>query len=126
MKNQINFNLSKRNRRAVILLSFILLFIIYIPRIYYFFKNEDKISLNSFPSKKWEYENRKSTNYHKKITFFCQNMSFYNSEEFVLIGPSPSDTKWFSQVFFVISLSNNAWLTMLSVQTHSQISSFNP
>jgi DNA uptake protein ComE-like DNA-binding protein len=80
MKNQINFNLSKRNRRAVILLSFILLFIIYIPRIYYFFKNEDKISLNSFPSKKWEYENRKSTNYHKKefYTFKDKKKRVYN------------------------------------------------
>ena len=80
MKNQINFNLSKRNRRAVILLSFILFFIIFAPRIYYFLKKEDKISLNSFPSKKWEYENRKSTNYHKKefYTFKVKKKRVFN------------------------------------------------
>jgi len=66
MKNQINFNLSKRNRRAILFLSLILFFIIYIPRIYFFFKKEHKISITSFPSQTWEYANSKSSNYHKK------------------------------------------------------------
>ncbi len=80
MKNQNNLNLSKRNRRAIIILSFILLIFIYTPRLYFSLKSEDKISLNSFPSKKWEYENRKSTNYHKKefYTFKDKKKRVYN------------------------------------------------
>ena len=57
MKNQINLNLSKRNRRAIVYLSAILLLIIYSPRIYFYLKEEDKISIQSFPSEKWIKEN---------------------------------------------------------------------
>ena len=69
MKNQINLNLSKRNRRAIVYLSAILLFIIYSPRIYFYLKEEDKISIQSFPSEKWIKENNEKkyfNNYRPK------------------------------------------------------------
>lgn len=69
MKNQINLNLSKRNRRAIVYLSAILLLIIYSPRIYFYLKEEDKILIQSFPSEKWIKENNEKkyfNNYRPK------------------------------------------------------------
>lgn len=58
MKDQIDLKLSRRSRRGLIVLSLLTLLIIYFPRIYFSFLPEEKVSVQYFPSEKWENENR--------------------------------------------------------------------
>ena len=102
MKHQININFSKRNRRAVIILSIILLLIIYFPRIYFNIKSEEKISIESFPSNNWIKENKKTFNYKfDKISYYEKKNNFkfkrpnsrfnpniYSKEDWMKLGMS--------------------------------------
>ena len=106
MKHQINLNLSKRNRRALLYLSLILLLIIYLPRIYFFISEDEIISLHSFPSKKWikeksqktyfnEYQlrakNIKRVKFRKPLSKFDPNN--YREEDWIRLGLSTKQAK---------------------------------
>ncbi len=73
MKNNIDFHLSKRNRRGIIVLSIITLLFIYFPRIYFYCQPKEEISIESFPSKKW-------VNEHKKYSKFEYSKSVYKKK----------------------------------------------
>jgi competence protein ComEA len=66
MKSEINFNLSKRSRRGVIILGMLTLTVIYLPRFYFFIANKEKISIKSFPSKQWISDHK---SFKKKIFY---------------------------------------------------------
>ena len=101
MKKQINLNLSKRNRRAVLYLSLILFLIIYTPRLVTFFKEDEKISIDSFPSEEWVKENKKQfkidikrrdfnkfkrVKYRKPLSKFDPN--YYTKQDWMKLGLS--------------------------------------
>lgn len=54
MKPEVNLKISKRNRRGIVILSLLLLGIIYFPRAYFYFQPHETLSIQSFPSEKWE------------------------------------------------------------------------
>jgi len=106
MKHQINLNLSKRNRRAILYLSAILLLIIYLPRIYFFISEDEIISIHSFPSEKWikeksqktyfnEYQskakNLKRVKFRKPLSKFDPNN--YREEDWIRLGLSTKQAK---------------------------------
>ncbi len=106
MKHQINLNLSKRNRRALLYLSLILLLIIYLPRIYFFISGDEIISIHSFPSEKWikeksqktyfnEYQSKaknfKRVKFRKPLSKFDPNN--YREEDWIRLGLSTKQAK---------------------------------
>ena len=106
MKNQINLNLSKRNRRALLYLSLILLLIIYLPRIYFFISEDEIISLHSFPSEKWIKEKSQKTYFNeyqlkakniKRVKFTKPLSKFdpnnYREEDWIRLGLSTKQAK---------------------------------
>jgi competence protein ComEA len=106
MKHQINLNLSKRNRRALLYLSLILLFIIYLPRIYFFISEDEIISLQSFPSEKWIKEKSQKTYFNeyqlrakniKRVKFTKPLSKFdpnnYREEDWIRLGLSTKQAK---------------------------------
>jgi hypothetical protein len=97
MKSQINLNLSKRNRRAVLYLSAILFLIIYSPRLFYFFKKEEKISIHSFPSKKWIIQNKKQF----KFDVYSQQSIKFKSLKFKK-PPSKFDPNIYSEEDWIL------------------------
>ena len=106
MKHQINLNLSKRNRRALLYLSLILLLIIYLPRIYFFISEDVIISLHSFPSEKWIKEKSQKTYFNeyqlkakniKRVKFTKPLSKFdpnnYREEDWIRLGLSTKQAK---------------------------------
>ena len=106
MKHQINLNLSKRNRRALLYLSLILLLIIYLPRIYFFISEDEIISLHSFPSEKWIKEKSQKTYFNeyqlkakniKRVKFTKPLSKFdpnnYREEDWIRLGLSTKQAK---------------------------------
>jgi len=106
MKHQINLNISKRNRRAILYLSLILLLIIYLPRIYFFISENEIISLHSFPSEKWIKEKSQKTYFNeyqlrakniKRVKFTKPLSKFdpnnYREEDWIRLGLSTKQAK---------------------------------
>ncbi len=106
MKHQINLYLSKRNRRALLYLSLILLLIIYLPRIYFFISEDEIISLHSFPSEKWIKEKSQKTYFNeyqlkakniKRVKFTKPLSKFdpnnYREEDWIRLGLSTKQAK---------------------------------
>jgi competence protein ComEA len=101
MKNQISLNLSKRNRRAILYLSILLGLIVYFPRVYFFIKKEDKVSIQSFPTEKWIKSNIKKVDFKndysteksfKKLKYNSPTSKFdpneYTKEDWMKLGLS--------------------------------------
>jgi DNA uptake protein ComE-like DNA-binding protein len=81
MKNNIDFHLSKRNRRGIIILSFITLLFIYFPRLYFYCQPKEEISIESFPSEKWKKE-------HKNYSKFEYSNSDYKKNKSKFLKPT--------------------------------------
>jgi len=70
MKNNIDFNISKRNKRGIVLLSIFTFCFIYYPRLYFYCQPKMATSIHSFPSKKWEKEHKSYSNFdYSKIDY---------------------------------------------------------
>ena len=84
MKNNVDFNLSKRNKRGIVLLSIFTFCFIYYPRLYFYCQPKIVTSINSFPSKKWEKEHKSYSkfdyskrDYSKKDRYSPPKQKFY-------------------------------------------------
>lgn len=70
MKNNIDFNISKRNKRGIVLLSIFTFCFIYYPRLYFYCQPKMATSIHSFPSKKWESEHKSYSKFdYSKIDY---------------------------------------------------------
>lgn len=101
MKNQIDLKFSKRSRRGLLILGLLTLLMIYFPRIYFSFLPEEKISIQYFPSEKWEsehqekqYQDYSNQKYQKKYSKrYCIpphkfDPNQYTKEEWMHLGLS--------------------------------------
>ena len=79
MKRKIDFQLSKSNRRGIIVLSFITLLFIYFPRLYFYCQPKEVISIESFPSKKWESEHKNYSNFEYSKSDYKNNKSKFST-----------------------------------------------
>ena len=53
MREEINLIVSKRSRKGLVVLALISLGVISFPRFFFYFSSKDKISIRSFPQKRW-------------------------------------------------------------------------
>jgi DNA uptake protein ComE-like DNA-binding protein len=78
MNKEIDFYLSKSSKRGILILSFLTLCVIYFPRVYFYFKPKEQISIQSFPSKKWESEHKSYSKFEYKKSNYRKNRAKFS------------------------------------------------